>query len=372
MKMTTSSVEFRLVNNITVTIPASSLPLFQQVSQSQAPLPDTEDAQKAPKESQEIPNISSNCSFDTVKGSTNCDTAEYTKNSIIPREISQEKKLSPDDGPKKKTPKRVKARAKKEILLTHKCKECQEKFPFISKLYLHSLKNHSKQPQKSHKCYFCPGSFDEKSSLIRHVLLHGHSKVLECPDCSSLFVELKSFLEHMDNHEVLKNQPVPQEVPLLENPRTEEEVLETISDCEDAPLHSPDIQETEEIDQEQRTESLKIGKKRRKAVVQGTLEWQKRDNKNRPFTCNICNRSFTLASTLSLHTRRTHLGIRPYECAECGWKFGQSSDLTKHMRKHTGDRPYKCETCGLNFSQLRNLKVNTRKASYISQALSLI
>uniref|UniRef100_A0A1B0DHN2 C2H2-type domain-containing protein n=1 Tax=Phlebotomus papatasi TaxID=29031 RepID=A0A1B0DHN2_PHLPP len=134
------------------------------------------------------------------------------------------------------------------------------------------------------------------------------------------------------------------------------EVREMSNDSDDVTLHSPDIQETEEIDQEQRTESPKIAKKRRNANVQGTLEWQKRDNKNRPFTCNICNRSFTLASTLSLHTRRTHLGIRPYECAECGWKFGQSSDLTKHMRKHTGDRPYKCETCGMSFSQLRNLK----------------
>lgn len=70
-----------------------------------------------------------------------------------------------------------------------------------------------------------------------------------------------------------------------------------------------------------------------------SVDWQHRDNKIREFQCRICNRLFTLASSLSLHTRRVHLDIKPHACKICDWRFAQTSDLSKHMRKHSGEKP---------------------------------
>lgn len=98
-----------------------------------------------------------------------------------------------------------------------------------------------------------------------------------------------------------------------------------------------------------------------------SVEWQNKDKKVRNYNCKICNRSFTLASTLALHNRRTHLGIKPYECDSCGWRFAQSSDLIKHKRTHTGVKPFTCDYCKTSFSQKRNLvthmKIHTTEPS---------
>lgn len=86
-----------------------------------------------------------------------------------------------------------------------------------------------------------------------------------------------------------------------------------------------------------------------------SVEWQMKDKKIRNFSCKECDRSFTLARTLALHNRRTHLGIKPHECVECGWKFAQSSDLIKHKRTHSREKPFICDYCKSSFTQKRNL-----------------
>lgn len=104
-----------------------------------------------------------------------------------------------------------------------------------------------------------------------------------------------------------------------------------------------------------------------------SVDWQKTDKKIRNHKCTTCNRSFTLARTLALHNRRTHLGIKPYGCLHCGWKFAQSSDLIKHTRKHTGEKPFGCDYCDTSFTQKRNLKshmkMHTEKPSQCQYCL---
>lgn len=109
-----------------------------------------------------------------------------------------------------------------------------------------------------------------------------------------------------------------------------------------------------------------------------SVDWQKTDKKIRNHKCTTCNRTFTLARTLALHNRRIHLGIKPHQCSHCGWKFAQSSDLIKHMRKHTGERPFTCAYCNSAFTRKRNLKSHMKmhteqpaKCQYCSQSFAI-
>jgi sialic acid synthase SpsE len=118
---------------------------------------------------------------------------------------------------------------------------------------------------------------------------HAHDECLECPDCAAIFDTVSSFSDHFTKHEATRfaaasNAKAPEVLFLVDSP-----VL-----GQDSPTRLDDIDEFEDMAP---TIDLEAHE----------LDWQKRDQKERPFACDICDRSFTLASSLALHVRR-HLG----------------------------------------------------------------
>lgn len=254
-------------------------------------------------------------------------------------------------------------------------------------------------------CPLCEQSFALTNELDAHIYVHDNETPFECPDCAALFDTLALFWHHMLSHNSIVKVDVkatveedahsdyndndvagcteddnqndecfasePTTVVKIENdlaklgvtisyncPLCDEQFNELADFNGHTKMHNtptaeepPETNVTEMVD---RTPSAGANVKKPRAPV--SVRWQEKDNKIRNFKCTECSRSFTLASTLQLHSRRTHLGIKPYECTVCGWKFAQSSDLTKHMRKHTGERPYQCSYCAHGFAQKRNLQ----------------
>ncbi|XP_045483397.1 protein krueppel-like isoform X2 [Harmonia axyridis] len=82
-------------------------------------------------------------------------------------------------------------------------------------------------------------------------------------------------------------------------------------------------------------------------------------NRDKQFTCTICNRSFGYKHVLQNH-ERTHTGEKPFECPECHKRFTRDHHLKTHMRLHTGERPYHCEHCDRQFVQVANLRRHLR------------
>ena len=67
-------------------------------------------------------------------------------------------------------------------------------------------------------------------------------------------------------------------------------------------------------------------------------------DKNKPFACDICGKSFKQKIVMTNH-RRIHIGEKPYGCEICKMTFSYRTTLANHKRIHTGEKPYECDVC---------------------------
>ena len=78
----------------------------------------------------------------------------------------------------------------------------------------------------------------------------------------------------------------------------------------------------------------------------------------RPYACDICNKTFGHAVSLSQH-RAVHTQEKSFQCKQCGKCFKRSSTLSTHLLIHSDTRPYPCQYCGKRFHQKSDMKKHT-------------
>ncbi|XP_028048483.1 gastrula zinc finger protein XlCGF53.1 [Monomorium pharaonis] len=74
------------------------------------------------------------------------------------------------------------------------------------------------------------------------------------------------------------------------------------------------------------------------------------------YRCIFCQKIYSRKYGLRIHVR-THTGYKPLKCNYCQHRFGDPSNLNKHVRLHTtGDSPYKCNMCDKVLVRRRDLE----------------
>ena len=74
------------------------------------------------------------------------------------------------------------------------------------------------------------------------------------------------------------------------------------------------------------------------------------------FRCNQCNAHVKSQHSLTRHVKRVHerSGEPGHECGECGKRFFEREDLTKHVARHAKQATLpKCDTCAKTFGTER-------------------
>ncbi|KAK7574099.1 hypothetical protein V9T40_011290 [Parthenolecanium corni] len=218
------------------------------------------------------------------------------------------------------------------------CKLCGNQSAQRNNLKLHMVAVHHEASSKScYICYYCDKPFYVKNNLRQHIRIHTGEKPYRCPECPKQFRRISLLTQHQRTH--LKVRPF-------------------ICDlCGSSFTNRTNLLNHLKRHQGQSDFVCEICGKAfvRKDSLQKHLNCLHRNQK--AFVCRICNASFK--GHLRQHLR-IHLQEKPYQCAVCGAKFVQKSQLTVHQRKHTGDKPYACPICDATFSHSSVLKIHIR------------
>ncbi|XP_072769442.1 uncharacterized protein [Nerophis lumbriciformis] len=163
---------------------------------------------------------------------------------------------------------------------------------------------------KHFKCSQCDETFDRKTTLKRHMMIHTGGKTIRCSVCGKTFIRQAHLISHMRTH-------------------TGEKPF-ACSVCGE-----------------------------RFSLKGNLIRHNRTHTGEKPFSCSVCNTRFSVRPALIQHMR-THTGEKPFQCSFCGEKFSQRGHLIGHTRTHTGEKPFSCLVCGKRFSIKGTLKVHTR------------
>ncbi|RXG68532.1 Zinc finger E-box-binding homeobox protein zag-1 [Armadillidium vulgare] len=72
--------------------------------------------------------------------------------------------------------------------------------------------------------------------------------------------------------------------------------------------------------------------------------------------CPHCSYTSGVMTRVKRHILCKHTNEKPFSCFICGRRFSLKHHLKGHLRVHTGEKPFECSLCHKKFSQQGSLK----------------
>ena len=229
------------------------------------------------------------------------------------------------------------------------CEQCHKLFKNKDTLRAHIKYVHNKV--KTWKCSFCSMSFGRRSELVVHEReSHTGTFPFSCSQCDKSFSIKAKLNQHMKVHFTPTD---------YYQQRSEVRCQLCGIVC-----HSEGYLKRHHLRKHVLPKPvIKCDKCEKQFKSQHCLTWHVRivHDKVKPWTCNVCNKSFGRKTELLFHERR-HTGEYPYRCPYCKKSFVAKFKLNQHIKVHIGtdfiEKSTNCEECDQEFTYRLNLKDN--------------
>ncbi|XP_037071011.1 oocyte zinc finger protein XlCOF19-like isoform X2 [Pollicipes pollicipes] len=159
------------------------------------------------------------------------------------------------------------------------------------------------------RCAFCPERCATTVALSRHMNEAHAARLLPCASCEKRFASRAGLAQHAKQHEARQH------------------------GCTQCPRRFVSLHDLQ-------------------------LHVTFKHSDARPFSCEVCRRTFKTASMVRRHKLR-HTGLKPHRCALCGLSFTHKFAMENHVATHASHR-HECATCGKKFAQRRSAEQHVR------------
>ncbi|KAJ2939988.1 hypothetical protein O0L34_g6697 [Tuta absoluta] len=195
------------------------------------------------------------------------------------------------------------------------------------------------------QCQFCEKVINTPSYYKIHLRTHSGERPFKCYICGRGFITSSKMHRHVLTHPEYRDGEAEAKADI-----GEETVKAEVGDNEE--LKEEVKQEDGEDGKNKKKRKTKKGKT---AAVKSPLDYDKtkgyKKYRKRPHACPYCNKRFLHLDTLDVH-KKTHEGqVVVLKCNFCLEEMADEEALRSHEATHTGPRPYSCTICNRTYTK---------------------